>query len=98
MDIDDDDPITIDHLIGVKCILNASVHVELRRNRSKDNRIELYTDDSRSCLVVSEVTDLTADGGFVITLTKPRGQVLSNKAILITEALFSKEARKGATI
>ena len=95
---DDDEPITIDHLIGVKCVLNASVHVDLRQNRSKDNRLELFSDDSRSCLIVSAITDFTADGGFVVTLSKVNGTVLTNKAVIIAEALFSKKTSKGATI
>lgn len=95
---EEDEPITIDHLVGVRCILNASVHVELRKNRHKENRIELYTDDSHHCLLVGVITDLTADGGFIITLCNRRGEVLSDKAVLIAESLFTQKTRKGATV
>jgi hypothetical protein len=95
---DEDDPITIDHLVGVKCILNASVQIDLRRNRHKNNRIELYTDDSQSFLLIGAVTDMTADGGFVVTITKSHGEVLMQNAVIIAESLFAPKTTKGATM
>lgn len=94
---EDDEPITIDHLVGVKCILNESMDVELRRNRRIGNRIELYTDGSHHHLIVGAITDLTADGGFVITLCNRKGEVLSDKATIIATSLYKQKAAKGVT-
>jgi hypothetical protein len=95
---DEDEPITIDHLLGANCILNASLRVVLRRNRRKDNRIELYTDGTRHYLLVVAVTDFSADGGYVITIANRRGEVLSDKGLLILESLFKRKNKTGATI
>lgn len=95
---EEDEPVTINHLIGVRCILNASVWVELRQNRRQGNCIELYTDDSHHHLLIGAVTDMTADGGFIITLTNRRGEVLSERATIIAESLFVQKNPKGATV
>lgn len=94
---EDDEPITINHLVGVKCVLNASVEVELRRNSKKDNRLELCTDGSDHYFLITAITDLSADGGFVLTLSNARGIVVSEKAVIIAESLYNPKKTKGAT-
>ncbi|MBP6924487.1 MAG: hypothetical protein KBB78_02875 [Candidatus Pacebacteria bacterium] len=95
---EEDEPITIDHLIGVTCILNSSLQVELCKNLQKDNRIELFTDERHPRLVVTEITDLTANGAFIVTICNRQGKVLTEKGVLIAESLFASKKHKGATV
>lgn len=95
---EEDDPITIDHLLGVNCILNGSIKVGLRRPRKKGSRIELYTEGAdRHYLLVSAVLDMSADGGFVIELSNRKGEVISERVNIIAESLYQPKPIKRAT-
>lgn len=94
-----DDSITINHLVGVSCILNESIKVELRQSRQIDGCVELYTEGAgRYCLHVSAVHDMTADGGFVIQLSSWQGDVISEHASIIAESLYRHKPAKRATL
>jgi len=83
----DEDEITIDHLIGIPCIYNRSVEVELRRNARK-NRLELFSDSIGWCVVVEKVTALVVNGSYIVTLRKPDGTLVSEKAEIIKKSLL----------
>ena len=43
-DDEEEEALTIEHLVGIPCVFNRSIEVELRRN-SRKNRLELFSDD-----------------------------------------------------
>lgn len=95
---EDDDPITIDHLVGVSCILNEGIKVGLRRPGKKGTRIELFTEGAgRHYLHVSAVLDMSPDGGFIIELSNRRGEIISERASIIAESLYRPKIIKRAT-
>ena len=83
--IDEENEITIDHLIGVLCILNKSVEVAVRRNTQK-GRLELC-DGDRGFLVVNKVSDVAKDGSYIVTLLKLNGSFVTDTAQLIKKSL-----------
>ena len=86
--IEEDDKLTIDHLIGVPCILNRSVEVEVRRNTQK-SRLELC-DGDKGFFVVNKVSDVAKDGSYIVTLLKPNGNFVTDTAQLIKKSLMRK--------
>lgn len=86
--IDEEDDLTIDHLIGVLCILNGSVELEVRRN-TKNGRLELC-DGDRGFFVVDRVSDVAKDGSYIVTLLKPNGNLVTDTAQLIKKSLVRK--------
>ncbi len=85
---DDEDELTIVHLVGIPCILNRSVKVEIREN-TKEGRLELGDERSR-CFVIKKVTDVLKDGSYIVTLLKPNGDLVTDNAQIISSALFVK--------
>jgi hypothetical protein len=85
---DDEDELTIDHLIGVTCVLNSSVEVEVRRN-TKKGRLELCEGD-RGFFVVDKVSDVAKDGSYIVTLLKTNGSFVTDTAQLIKKSLVRK--------
>lgn len=89
----DDEGYTIDHLVGVVCVLNSSVEVTVGRHQKVD-RLELQTHDGKCYFIVNEVTDATANGGFKLKIASPRGESV-HEAMLITKTLFDQQRPKG---
>lgn len=89
----DDEGYTIDHLVGVVCVLNNSVEVTVGQNQ-KTGHLELQTHDGKCYFVVSDVIDATANGSFKLNLASPRGESV-HEAMLISQKLFDQQRPKG---
>ncbi len=93
---DDDEPITINHLIGEQCVLNKSITVYLGKGGT--GRIELFLEegDRHAPLRVDRVVGMGVDGSFDIMLSTPDGRSTREKAEIISAKLFKPETSKGA--
>ena len=94
---EDDETISIDHLIGHRCIMNESVAVDLKKGTKKGDPIKLYIDgDSKHFLIIGAVLGMLPDGGYKVSLCNRLGKVLSNNAIIITKKLFLEKSKKAS--
>lgn len=85
----EDEPPTIDHLVGRLCLLNLTTAVEVLRSKLSKN-LRLSVEDENYFYEVIEVTDMDRDGGFIITVKMPSGKILTNQR-LIKKSLLVKQ-------
>lgn len=95
-DTDDDDPITITHLIGEWCVFNKSILVYLAKGGRGHIELFLEEGDRYAPLRVDRVLSMCSDGGFILTLVTPDGHSTRQRAEIILAKLFKPEASKGA--
>jgi hypothetical protein len=87
--VDEDEAITIDHLVGRLCLLNRTTQVEVIRSR-KSKVLRLSVEGMSYSYEVIEVTDLGRDGSFVLTVKNPQGSILTGQRLIKKSLLIKK--------
>lgn len=87
---EDDEKITISHLHGEVCIVDNSIEFPLFFDKkTAEVRLQIGAEQS-AYYVVSDVLDMTDDGGYVVDICNRDGKVVYTKTSLIKKSIYKK--------
>lgn len=88
---DEEDPITIDHLVDAPCVFNLAVILTVR----KRNGILQLASGNDPGIKIDEVLSMCEDGGYMIKVSSQRSSFAPFEAHIISQAVFSKQVQVG---
>lgn len=84
---DEDEPITIDHLVDTPCVFNHGVILTLRKRKGI---LQLVIGNDAG-IMINEVLSMSQDGGYMVQVLSQLGSFAPYEAHLISHAVYSKQ-------